>query len=154
MTEAKFDSIDVSFDRIVDITRMSDVDAAQEINRNEIDILVNLNGYFGEERMGVFSQRPAPIQVNYLGFPGTLGAQYIDYIIADTCVIPPDEKDCYVEKIAYLPDTYQVNDTKRHIAERVPTRSEAMLPDTGFVFCCFNNNYKITQEQIRYGCAY
>jgi predicted O-linked N-acetylglucosamine transferase (SPINDLY family) len=137
--------INSAFDRIVDISRLGDAPAL-EIKQNEIDILVNLNGFFGEARTGVFSYRPAPIQVNYLGFPGTMGADYIDYIIADPSVIPPDQEDCYVEKIAYLPETYQVNDSKRRIADRQPMRLEAMLPEKGFVFCCFNNNYKITPE--------
>ncbi|MGB8637324.1 MAG: tetratricopeptide repeat protein, partial [Pseudolabrys sp.] len=138
--------INAAFDHISDISHVVDAQAASEIKRNEIDILVDLNGLFGEGRTQVFSYRPAPIQVNYLGFPGTIGADYMDYFIADRCVIPPDQEDCYVEKIAYLPDTYQVNDAKRHIADRETTRSEAMLPDNGFVFCCFNNNYKIIPE--------
>ncbi|MGB7857881.1 MAG: tetratricopeptide repeat protein [Pseudolabrys sp.] len=138
--------INAAFDHISDISHVVDAQAASEIKRNEIDILVDLNGLFGEGRTQVFSYRPAPIQVNYLGFPGTIGVDYMDYIIADRCVIPPDQEDCYVEKIAYLPDTYQVNDAKRHIADRETTRSEAMLPDNGFVFCCFNNNYKIIPE--------
>jgi len=84
------------------------------------------------------------VQVNYLGFPGTLGAAYIDYIIADPHVIPPEHDAFYTEKVVRLPETYQVNDRKRGIAQRTPARAEAGLPDTGFVFCCFNNNYKIT----------
>jgi predicted O-linked N-acetylglucosamine transferase (SPINDLY family) len=96
--------------------------------------------------MGVFSRKPAPVQVNYLGFPGTLGADYIDYIIADARVIPPEDKPFYVEKVVYLPDTYQVNDSKRPIAARAPTRAEAGLPPTGFVFCCFNSTYKIVPD--------
>ena len=138
--------INSAFDSIVDISRLGDAQAALEIKKNEIDILINLNGFFGEARTDVFSYRPAPIQINYLGFPGTMGASYIDYIIADPCVIPPAQEGCYVEKVAYLPDTYQVNDTKRRIADREPTHSEAMLPEKGFVFCCFNNSYKITPE--------
>ena len=135
-----------AFDEMVDITGMGDQEAAVAINRRNIDILVNLNGYFGRGRQGVFSLRPCPVQVNYLGFPGTLGAGYIDYIIADRQVIPPEQEACYTEKVVYLPDTYQVNDTRRRIADRVPTRAEAGLPESGFVFCCFNNNYKITPD--------
>src|SRR5262249_8021374 len=138
--------INASIDHMVDISRLSDAQAAFEIKRSEIDILVNLNGFFGEARNGIFSHRPVPIQVNYLGFPGTMGTNYIDYIIADQCVIPPDQEDCYVEKIAYLPETYQANDAKRCVAEHQLTRAQAMLPETGFVFCCFNNNYEITPE--------
>jgi predicted O-linked N-acetylglucosamine transferase (SPINDLY family) len=138
--------INAAFDRIIDIRRLSDVKAASEIKRNEIDILINLNGFPGEARNGVFGYRPAPIQVNYIGFAGTLGADYMDYIVADRYVIPADEMDCYVEKIAYLPDTYQVNDSRRRIADRAPMRSEVMLPEDGFVFCSFNFNYKIMPD--------
>lgn len=135
-----------SFDAIVDISRVGDTQAAELIRRNQIAILVNLNGYFGKGRMGVFAQKPAPIQVNYLGFPGTLGASYIDYIIADAHVIPREHQDCYVENVIYLPDSYQVNDTKRVIAARTPSRMEAKLPPTGLVLCCFNNPYKIAPD--------
>lgn len=140
--------INLASDRIVHISRLGDAQAALEIKQNEIDILVNLNGFFGEARTGVFSYRPAPIQVNYLGFPGTMGAGYIDYIIADPYVIPLDQEDCYVEKIAYLPETYQANDSKRRMADREPMRSEEMLPEKGIVFCSFNNSYKITPEMF------
>ena len=133
-----------ALDEIVDISGLSDIEAAAVINRRRIDILVNLNGYFGNARQGVFSHKPCPVQVNYLGFPGTIGADYIDYIIADRWVIPPEHHAHYAEKVVYLPDTYQVNDRKRAIAEHAPTRAEAKLPATGFVFCCFNNSYKIT----------
>ena len=135
-----------AFDEIVDITGIGDREAAVTIKQRQIDILVNLNGYFGRERQGVFSYKPCPIQVNYLGFPGTLGTDYIDYIIADPRVIPSNHEAYYTEKVVYLPDTYQVNDSKRPIAERTPTRAEFKLPETNFVFCCFNNNYKITPD--------
>jgi predicted O-linked N-acetylglucosamine transferase (SPINDLY family) len=138
--------INRAFDEIVDVSRLADVEAAAAIKRRQIDILVNLNGYFGEARSDIFSLRPSPVQVNYLGFPGTLGVDYMDYILADRHVIPPEHEACYTEKVVYLPDTYQVNDSRRGIAERTPTRSEVKLPDSDFVFCCFNNKYKITPE--------
>jgi predicted O-linked N-acetylglucosamine transferase (SPINDLY family) len=94
--------------------------------------------------MGVFAQRPAPIQVNYLGFPGTLGAPYMDYILADRTVIPESEQRFYAEKVVYLPDSYQVNDSKRPIADRAPSRAAAGLGDRAFVFCNFNSSYKLT----------
>jgi len=140
--------INRAFGEIVNITRMPDPEAAAAIKRKQIDILVNLNGYFGEARQGLFALRPCPIQVNYLGFPGTLGADYMDYILADRHVIPAEHEACYTEKVVYLPDTYQVNDSRRVIAERTPSRAEAGLPETGFVFCCFNNSYKITPAII------
>ena len=135
-----------AFDEMVDITRLGDQEAAAALKRRQIDVLVNLNGYFGRARQGIFALRPCPVQVNYLGFPGTIGAGYIDYIIADRQVIPPEQEACYTEKVVYLPDTYQVNDSRRRIADRAPTRAEAGLPDSGFVFCCFNNHYKITPD--------
>jgi protein O-GlcNAc transferase len=131
---------------MVGISRLSDHEAATMIRQKRIDILVNLNGYFGDGRHGVFTHRASPIQVNYLGFPGTLGADYIDYIVADRHVLPPEHEAFYTEKVVRLPDSYQVNDSKRRIAERTPTRDELELPDSGFVFCCFNNNYKITPD--------
>lgn len=135
-----------SFDSFIDISRASDLDAARLIRDRRIDILVNLNGYCGLSRTGVFAHRPCPVQVNYLGFPGTIGADYIDYIVADRIVIPDDEHRYYSEKVVVLPDCYQVNDSKRSMAEVTPTRKEAGLPESGFVFCCFNNNHKLTPE--------
>jgi predicted O-linked N-acetylglucosamine transferase (SPINDLY family) len=133
-----------AFDQWIDIGDLRDVEAAEKIRAAGIDILVNLNGYFGKLRMDVFAQRPAPLQVNYLGFPGTLGAPYIDYIIADRMVIPPGEERFYNEQVVTLPGSYQVNDDKgRPIAER-PSRTEAGLPSRGFVFCNFNQSYKLT----------
>lgn len=138
--------LDRAFGSITDITLMGDAEAAQLIRDNDIDILVNLNGYFGRARSGVFSHRPSPIQVNFLGFPGTMGVDYIDYIIGDAHVIPAGHDEFYVEKVVRLPDSYQVNDTKRVIADRQCSRSELGLPDSGFVFCCFNNAFKITPQ--------
>ena len=135
-----------AFDRWISITALSDDDAAQLIRANEIDILVSLNGYFGAARMGIFAYRPAPIQVNYLGFPATLGAPYIDYIVADEVVIPQSEQAFYDEKIVYLPGSYQANDDRGRPAAPAPARAEAGLPQTGFVFCNFNNAYKLTPD--------
>jgi predicted O-linked N-acetylglucosamine transferase (SPINDLY family) len=133
-----------AFDQWIDIGNLRDVEAAEKIRAAGIDILVNLNGYFGKLRMDVFAQRPAPLQVNYLGFPGTLGAPYMDYIIADRVVIPQGEERFYDEQVVTLPGCYQVNDNKgRPIAER-PTRVDAGLPGRGFVFCNFNQSYKLT----------
>ena len=136
--------IAASFDEVVEITGLGDHDAANLIRSRNVDILVNLNGYFGDARMGVFARRPSPIQVNYLGFPGTLGAPYIDYLIADAVVIPPTSRQFYSEKIVYLPHSYQANDSKRAISDKTHTREMFALPPSAFVFCCFNNNYKIT----------
>jgi len=103
-----------------------------------------LKGFTQDARTNVFARRPAPIQANYIGYPGTMGAEYIDYIIADQTVIPENSKQYYSEKVVYLPNSYQVNDSKRSISDKAFTRTQLGLPPTGFVFCSFNNNYKIT----------
>ena len=136
--------IEQAFDHFIDISRLPDREAAELIHAHQIDILVNLNVFFGRHRNQVFSMRPSPVQVNYLGFPGTMGAPYMDYLIADETVIPPSSQAHYTEKVVYLPGCYQPNDTQRIISKRAFTRQELGLPPEGFVFCCFNNNYKIT----------
>jgi predicted O-linked N-acetylglucosamine transferase (SPINDLY family) len=133
-------------DGIVDISTLNDPQAVDAIRAQRIDILVNLNGYFGEQRTGVFARRAAPVQVNYLGFPGTLGAGFMDYILADQHVLPPEHRQFYSEKVAWLPNCYQANDDRREISTRAFTRAEVGLPAQGFVFCCFNNAYKITPD--------
>jgi predicted O-linked N-acetylglucosamine transferase (SPINDLY family) len=133
-----------AFDRMIDISHLPDHLAAERIRAEEIDILVNLNGYFGAHRTGIFARRPAPVQVNFLGFPATLGTSYMDYIVADRIVIPEDERHHYSEHVVWLPDCYQVNDSKRPIADDAPTRAESGLPDKAFTFCNFNQSYKIT----------
>ena len=113
-----------------------------------IDIAVDLKGYTEHSRAAIFSYRAAPIQVNYLGFPGTMGASFIDYIIADRVLIPPEYQEFYTEKVVYLPHSYQVNDSSREISDKVMSRTDLGLPEQGFVFCCFNNNYKITSDEF------
>ena len=136
--------IEKAFTKIFDISETSDLEVAKLIQANEIDILVNMNGFFGAERQLVFSYKPAPIQVNYLGFPGTIGIDYIDYIIADKVVIPERSRRHYIEKLAYLPNSYQANDDKRKISDSKFSRAQLGIPEDAFVFACFNNNYKIT----------
>jgi predicted O-linked N-acetylglucosamine transferase (SPINDLY family) len=131
---------------MVDIRSRDDLSAAAAIREREIDILVNLNVFIGGHRNGVFAKRPAPIQVNYLGFPATLGASYSDYIIGDRIVIPPDDRDYYTEKVIYLPHCYLPSDRTTEIAPASFTRAQFGLPANGFVFCCFNNTFKITPE--------
>jgi predicted O-linked N-acetylglucosamine transferase (SPINDLY family) len=138
--------VETAFDSFIDISRASDLDVAKLIRDRKIDILVNLNGYCGLSRTGVFAHRPCPVQVNYLGFPGTMGTGYMDYIVADRIVIGEDEHRWYSEKVVTLPDCYQVNDSKRGMAGTTPARKEAGLPESGFVFCCFNNNHKLTPD--------
>jgi predicted O-linked N-acetylglucosamine transferase (SPINDLY family) len=138
-----------AFDRFVDVEHANETDIARRVREMEIDIAIDLMGHTSGARPGILALRPAPLQVNYLGYPGTLGADFIDYLIADTVVIPDEQRAFYTEKIAYLPDSYQCNDSKRRIADAVPSRKEAGLPETAFVFCCFNNNNKIMPEIFR-----
>src|SRR5439155_16088650 len=136
----------MAFNVWIDIGGLSDGDASQKIRDAGIYILVNLNGWFGRPRMGVFAQRSAPVQVNYLGFPGTLGAPYMDYIIADRVVIPEGEAGFYDENLVTLPGSYQVNDDRGRPMAPPPSRAEAGLPAEGFVFCNFNQSYKLTPD--------
>jgi predicted O-linked N-acetylglucosamine transferase (SPINDLY family) len=115
----------------VDVRHRSDGDVAAMLRQSEIDIAVDLKGFTASSRTGILALRPAPVQVNYLGYPGTMGAPYIDYIIADARVIPPDHDIHYTEKVVRLPDAYQVNDATRPIPEAAPTRTDAGLPESG-----------------------
>lgn len=132
------------FDHFVDVRALSDAAAAQRIRDDEIDILVDLTGYATGSRPAIFAWRPAPIQVNFLGYPGTMGGEFLDYVIADRVTLPFSMQPFYDERIVHLPDCFQPRDTTRAIAERTPSRAECYLPESGFVFCCFNNPYKIT----------
>src|SRR4029077_6849951 len=108
-------------DRFVDVASKSDSDIAGMVRQVEVDIAVDLKGFTQGSRPGIFAQRAAPVQVNYLAHPGTMGAPYMDYIFADRIVIPPEHEPFYGEKIVYLPDTYQANDSARAVSERDPT---------------------------------
>ena len=135
--------LELAFDRFIRVADRSDAETAQLARDIGIDIAVDLGGHTTEARTGVFALRAAPIQVNYIGYPGTMGADYIDYLIADETLVPPDSRAFYTEKLVYLP-CYQANDAKRHPVVKKFSRKELGLPETGFVFCCFNNTYKIT----------
>jgi protein O-GlcNAc transferase len=135
-----------AFEHFTDVENKSDQDIAELIRRLEIDIAVDLMGFTKDNRLNVLARRAALIQVNYLGYPGTLGAPYIDYILADSTVIPQDQSAFYAEQVVRLTGTYQINDDRRPIAERTPTREECGLPDTAFVFCCFNHSQKILPD--------
>jgi predicted O-linked N-acetylglucosamine transferase (SPINDLY family) len=132
-----------AFDRFLDVHGKSNLEIAALVRSLSIDIAVDLAGYTHGSRPNVFALRAAPVQVSYIGYLGTTGADYMDYLIADPTIIPPADRKHYSEKILYLP-SYQANDSKRRIADRVFTRQELDLPATGFVFCCFNTTYKIT----------
>ena len=135
--------MNAAFDEVVTIAALPDDEAARAVAERRIDILVNLNGWFGLGRTGVFARRPAPVQVNWLGFPGTLGAPYLDVIVADADTIPAGEEGAYVERVVRLPHSYQPNDRQRAIAD-LPSRAYVGLPSGAVVFACFNNTYKIT----------
>jgi predicted O-linked N-acetylglucosamine transferase (SPINDLY family) len=135
--------IQVACDNFVDVSTMTDTDVAALMREMEIDIAVDLMGHTEHARTGIMALRPAPIQVNFLGYPGTMGTGFIDYLIADPVVIPIGSERYYTEKIVRLPNSYQVNDSKREIQDRSLTRSDYGLPDNGFVFCCFNGTFKI-----------
>lgn len=132
------------FDQFIDVSAQSDRETAQLIRAQEIDILVDLMGYTKGCRPNILAQRPAPVQVSYLGFPATMGTDYIDYIIADHYLIPAAQQQYYSEQVAYVDGCFQVNDAQRFRPTHTPQRESYGLPATGFVFCCFNNSYKIT----------
>jgi protein O-GlcNAc transferase len=137
-----------AFDIFHDVHDLKDQDVALLVRQDKIDIAIDLTGHTKNSRLGIFAYRAAPIHINYLGYPGTLGADFIDYIIADPVLIPSGYERYYDERILRLPNTYMPTDNTRPISTRSMTRSEMGLPDAGFVFCCFNNNYKISPREF------
>jgi predicted O-linked N-acetylglucosamine transferase (SPINDLY family) len=140
--------IEKSFDNFQDVEGISDLDIAHQARKDEIDIAVDLNGFTQNARTAIFAYRAAPIQINYLGYPGTLGADFIDYIIADTTLIPDQNQKYFSEKPIYLPNTYMPTDDSRVLSQKEIMRSDLGLPEDAFVFCCFNNNYKISSAEF------
>ena len=138
--------IAAAFDRFLDVRSQSDKEVALLARREKVDIAVDLMGFTTDSRPGIFACRAAPLQINYLGYPGTMGADYMDYLIADRTLIPAAHQRHYAEKIVYLPNSYQANDAKRRISDKVFNREALGLPQTGIVFCCFNNSYKIMPD--------
>ena len=136
--------LEAGFDRFVDIRPLSHVDAARRIAADGVDILVDITGYTKNARSRILAARPAPIQVNFLSYVGTMGTPLVDYIMVDEFVVPAAMQPYYVEKLVHLPGCYMVNDSRRAISSQTQSRSECGLPEDGFVFCSFNNNYKIT----------
>ncbi len=137
------------FTQFINVQNQSDENVAEHARNLGIDIAIDLKGHTEDSRPGIFSHRAAPIQINYLGYPGTMGAKYIDYIIADRVVIPEDSQYFYTEKVLYLPNCYQPNMKERVISERKFSRKDFHLPEDGVVFCSFNNSYKITPNIFR-----
>jgi protein O-GlcNAc transferase len=139
-----------SFDTFIDAETVRFDDIAKRIRAEQIDILIDLNGLTQHARTELFACRPAPIQVNYLGYPGTMGASYMDYIIADPILIPASHRSSYLEKVVYLPHSYLPHDdNSRRVSDRSFERGEFGLPQNGFVFCCFNNAYKLNPHLFR-----
>lgn len=134
------------FDHFIDVDGLSDQEVVALAREQKIDIAVDLGGQTMDARTGIFALRAAPIQINYLGYPGTIAGHHHDYIIADEITIPPENQAFFTEKVIYLPDSYQVNDDQKEISSRVFGKEELGLPSDKFVFCCFNNNFKITPE--------
>jgi len=133
-----------AFDRFVDIRAWSHRQAAAAIHDDAVDILIDLKGYTHGARPAIAAQRPAPVQLSYLGFPATMGADFVDYLMVDSFVVPGDQQPFFSEQLVHLPRCYQVNDRQRRIADPPPSRQACGLPAEGFVFCSFNNSYKIS----------
>jgi len=136
--------IKAGVDHFHDVLTMSHKDVAMLARSVEIDIAVDLGGFTSNCRTNIFAEGSAPVQVNFLGYPGTMGVNYMNYLIADRTLIPEEKQHHYSEKIVYMPNSYQVNVSKRSVSETSLLRHELGLPNTGFVFCCFNNTFKIT----------
>ena len=138
-----------AFDKFFDVRLNSEEEIAQKSRKLEIDIAVDLKGYTGNNRFGIFIERCAPIQISYLGYPGTTGSNCIDYLVADKTLIPNENKKFYSEKIIYLPNSYQVNEDNKKISTKNFKRKNFGLPDDSFVFCSFNQIYKILPEMLK-----
>jgi len=135
-------------DFFYDVKDSSDREIALLAQKDKLDIAIDLKGYTANSRSGIFAYGAAPIQISYLGYPGTTGASFIDYIIADKVIIPKQNKLFYSEEIIYLPNSYQANDNSRVISNTLISKSEEGLPEKGFVFCSFNSNYKISSNEF------
>ena len=140
--------IQESFCNFINVSNLSDKDIAELACEKGIDIAIELNGYMHDGRMGILAHRPAPIQINYLAYPGTMGADFYDYIVGDHVVIPKVQRNNYSEKIIYLPNCYMPQDNTRQSSEKLLNRTDYGLPVTGFVFCCFNNSFKISSNEF------
>ena len=145
-SEMRHKRLPAAFERFIDVRGRTDTEIATLIREMEVDICIDLAGHTTDSRIGVFAARAAPVQVNYLGFPATMGVPCYDYIIGDRFVIPEESRSSYTENVVYLPDCYQANDDRRPLPGEPPSRLEAGLPDDGFVFCCFNSAYKIRPD--------
>lgn len=135
--------IECASDHFVDLEKMTDHEAATQIHADQIDILIDLAGYTTHSRTEIFAFRPAPVQVSYNGFPGSMGASFIDYFITDDVCSPPGQESQFTEKLVYLPGSCMIYNNREEVSTCVMSRAEFGLPEKGFVYCCFNNGYKI-----------
>jgi protein O-GlcNAc transferase len=133
-----------AFDRFVDVRTLPHREVAERIQADHVDILVDLKGYTHQARPAILAYRPAPVQVSYLGYPATMGADFVDYIIVDPVVAPSGQQPFFSERLVHLPCSFQANDRRREVADIGASRADCGLPDEGLVFCCFNNSYKIS----------
>ncbi|WP_372605179.1 tetratricopeptide repeat protein [Actibacterium sp.] len=140
------DRVRKGVDAFHDVRTLSDIQIARLAREHGIDIAIDVNGHTANKRTGVFTYRAAPVQVNYLGFPSTMGMEDMDYVLADATVIPDENKRFFTEKVAWMPGCYQVNDNRKVVSNPGPSRQDCDLPEGAFVFCCFNSSYKITGE--------
>ncbi|CAM3711132.1 tetratricopeptide repeat protein [Vibrio aquimaris] len=136
------------FDVFHDVAKLSDLEIAKLARKDRIDIAVDLKGHTRDGRLGIFAKRPAALQISHVGYPGTTGADFIDYLIADSYLIPQEQRPYYTENIIYLPNSYQPNNNTRLIPICSSTRQELGLPDKGLVFCCFNSPYKLSPKEF------
>ena len=135
-----------AFDRFFDLRSLNDLEISQLSREQGVDIAIDLGGYTSDSRPKIFASRAAPIQINFLGFPGTTGSSVMDYFIGDQITITDDNREQFSEKIIFLPNSYQPNPRQRLLGTSKPRRSDYRLPERGFVFCCFNSSWKITPE--------
>ena len=146
--DATYRRLRTAFDSFLDIAQLPDDEAARRLRALEIDILVDLGGHTLDARPGIVARRPAPIQVNWLGYPGTAGSTAIDYLLADRFVVPPEHRQAYSERLVYLPGSFWVSDSRIAPAATVPSREDLGLPGDALVFCCFNHSYKINPQMF------
>jgi predicted O-linked N-acetylglucosamine transferase (SPINDLY family) len=135
-----------AFDQFYDVSQNTDEQIYELARKNELTIAVDLMGYTTNARTTIFAKRIAPIQINFLGYPGTMGANFMDYIIADKNVIPKEQRKFYAENIIFMPHTFQPNDNKKIISKQLTSKTEVSLPEDRFIFCCFNSIYKINKN--------
>ncbi len=141
--------LEVAFDKFIEVRHCNELDIARLAREFEIDIAIDLGGYTQDNRTTIFAHRAAPIQINYLGYPGTMGTVYHDYFIGDQITVSKDNLEYFSEKVIFLPNSFQANPSQRHIVLEAPSRARYGLPESGFIFCCFNNSWKLTPELFR-----